>query len=87
MKTERATQGVERLFKYNRIRDLLLSLPLLAFCLLMTPVLDIFSAESDVFGIPIRVVQLFGSWFILIVLIWRFTRKMAHFMKNNPNDP
>jgi len=52
----------------RRVRDLALIVPVFGTLLLMPPLIGLFARpDSDVWGIPLIIVYLFGLWFALII--------------------
>jgi hypothetical protein len=57
-------------------RDAAFLLPMLAFVLLGSPIVDVFADAGRLFGIPAAVLYVFGVWFALIAACARLARSL-----------
>jgi hypothetical protein len=60
-----------------RVRDTAKLLPAIGLFLLMPPVITLFAVSSDVAGVPLIVVYIFGVWLALIVCAALVARRLA----------
>ncbi len=67
----------ERAFRRRRRQDAALVLPIFGIVMLMTPVLQLFSRDTLIFGAPLPFVYVFGMWILLIVLASRLSRMLT----------
>ena len=67
----------ERSFRSSKARDAAVALPLFGVLLLMPPVISLFAAPADPFGIPLIVLYLFGTWAGLIACAALLARRLG----------
>jgi hypothetical protein len=61
-------------------------LPIVGLFLLMPPVITLFAARIDVFGVPLIVVYMFGVWLAVIVCGGLLARRLARAAGPEPRD-
>jgi hypothetical protein len=61
----------------QRTRDAALILPLIGAFLLMSPTALVFDLVETVFGIPMVVLYIFGTWFGLILIALALARRLS----------
>ena len=74
-----ATEGPlarEALARRKR-RDAAVVLPLAGVLLFVSPLLDLMVGGASLFGLPVGVLYIFGSWFALIALTARLAKPLA----------
>lgn len=59
-----------------KFRDAAFLLPMAGFFLLLPPVIDLFTAEARLFGIPLIVAYIFGLWSALIIIAFWFSFRL-----------
>tara|TARA_E500000318_G_scaffold53774_1_gene50051 strand:+ start:13119 stop:13382 length:264 start_codon:yes stop_codon:yes gene_type:complete len=59
-----------------KFRDAAFLLPVAGFFLLLPPVIDLFTAQASIFGIPLIVAYVFGLWSALTVIAFWFSSRL-----------
>ena len=59
-----------------KFRDAAFLLPIAGLFMLLPPVIDLFTVETHLFGIPLIVAYVFGLWSALIFIAFWFSRKL-----------
>ncbi|HLS59254.1 MAG TPA: hypothetical protein VK022_06460 [Paracoccaceae bacterium] len=64
-------------FEHRRRRDAAAVLPFAALVLFVSPLLDLMAGADTLFGIPVGVLYIFGSWFALIAATGLLARRLG----------
>lgn len=59
-----------------KFRDAAFLLPVAGLFLLLPPVIDLFTAQTSLFGIPLIVAYIFGLWSVLIAVAFWFSHRL-----------
>lgn len=72
----------------SKIRDSIVALTVIGTWLMMPPMLEVFQGPPAIFGMPMIVVYLFGTWLVLIVTTALVVRRIARFEgQSAPDQP
>lgn len=76
MRSSEPTDLAERALNRRKREDAALAVPALGVLLLVSPVMNIFTREGTILGLPAAFVWVFAVWVFLILLTWRLTRRL-----------
>ncbi|MBD3625812.1 MAG: hypothetical protein HUJ24_10660 [Rhodobacteraceae bacterium] len=72
------TDLAERALNRRKREDAALAVPALGVLLLVSPVMNIFTRDGTILGLPAAFVWVFAVWAFLILLTWRLTRRLQN---------
>lgn len=60
----------------KKIEDIAFSLPLFGVILIIPPIINVFSVDRTIFGVPFFVIYIFAVWIALIFLTFSLSKKL-----------